>query len=71
MFLSNSDFTFSTTSTPPEPLGATITMALKAALANCVAFSFILGKAGPLEAFFVSWIGTFGFELNRNVITLL
>ena len=43
------------------PYGATLTMALKASLANCVAFSSILGKAGPLEAWFVSAFGTFGF----------
>ena len=28
--------------------GATLSIALKAGLANCVAFSAILGKAGPL-----------------------
>lgn len=51
-----------------EPVATTLllaagnlSMALRAALANCVAFSFILGKAGPLEAFFLSFLGTFGF----------
>jgi hypothetical protein len=45
--------------------GGCLTQAIKCALANCIAFSAILGRAGPLQAFFISWIGTFGFEINR------
>ena len=54
-----------------EPWGATMTQALRCALANCVAFSAILGRAGPLEAFFVALFGTIGFELNRNIVDLV
>ena len=43
------------------PFGATLTQAIKCALANCIAFSAVLGRAGPLEAFFVSLFGTIGF----------
>jgi len=49
-------------------LGACLTQALKCALANCVAFSGILGRAGPLAAFIIAIIGTIGFELNRAIV---
>ena len=51
--------------------GATLTQALKCALANCVAFSAVLGRTGPLGAFILTVFGTFAFELNRNVIEVL
>lgn len=51
--------------------GATLVQAIKCALANCIAFSSILGRAGPLEAFFVALFGTIGFELNRNLVDLI
>lgn len=53
------------------PDGATLTQAIRCALANCVAFSSILGRAGPLEAFFVALFGTIGFELLRDLVILL
>jgi len=45
-----------------------LTDAVRCGLANSIAFSAILGRAGLLEAFFVSLIGTIGYELNRNII---
>lgn len=51
--------------------GATLTGAIQAALANVVAYSAILGKAGPLEAWFVALFGTFGFVLNKKLIYFL
>ena len=50
--------------------GATLTQALKCALANCVAFSAVLGRVGPMGAFILTILGTFGFELNRNIIEI-
>ena len=44
-----------------EPFGATMTEAIKCALANCVAFSIVLGRAGPFEAFFLALFGTIGY----------
>lgn len=41
--------------------GSCLTQALKCALANCIGFSAILGRAGPLEAFFVALFGTIGY----------
>lgn len=38
-------------------------------MANVVAFSCILGRAGPLEAWFIVFVGTVGYELNRNLLT--
>lgn len=49
-------------------IGACLTQALKCALANCIGFSAILGRAGPLECFFVALFGTIGYELNRNIV---
>lgn len=49
--------------------GNYIIEAFKAALANVVAFSAILGRAGPLEAWFIVLVGTVGYELNRILIT--
>jgi hypothetical protein len=42
-------------------VGACLTQALKCALANCIGFSAILGRAGPLQAFFVALFGTIGY----------
>lgn len=41
--------------------GSCLTQALKCALANCIGFSAILGRAGPLEAFFIALFGTIGY----------
>lgn len=41
--------------------------AFRCALSIVAAFSFILGRAGPLEAWFMTIIGTIGYELNRQV----
>ena len=48
-----------------------MSQAIHCALANVIAFSAILGKAGPLEAWFLSFIGSFGYELNRKLIRLM
>lgn len=42
-------------------VGACLTQALKCALANCIGFSAILGRAGPLECFLIALFGTIGF----------
>lgn len=39
----------------------TITTALKCSLSLVVAFSSILGRAGPLQCFIVALIGTVGY----------
>ena len=49
--------------------GNTILEAFKAAMANAIAFSAVLGRAGPLEAWFLVFVGTVGYELNRTLIT--
>jgi hypothetical protein len=49
-------------------IGSCLTQALKCALANCIGFSAILGRAGPLEAFFIALFGTIGYELNRAIV---
>jgi hypothetical protein len=48
----------------------TITTCFKCALAVLVAFSAILGRAGPLECLIVSLFGIVGFELNRQIISV-
>lgn len=40
------------------PFGNTLIGALKCSIANCVAFSAILGRAGLLEAYLVTFFGT-------------
>lgn len=47
---------------------ATLTDAVKCGLANSIAFSAILGRAGLLECWFVALIGTIGYELDRYII---
>jgi ammonium transporter Rh len=47
---------------------ATLTGGFRCALANVIAFSSIMGRAGPLEAVFVVIFGTIGYELNRQII---
>jgi hypothetical protein len=49
-------------------LMASITGGFRCGLANLVAFSAIIGRAGPLEALFVVIFGTIGYELNRQII---
>lgn len=40
---------------------ATLTGGFRCALANLVAFSAIMGRAGPLQALFVVIVGTIGY----------
>ena len=47
---------------------ATVTGGFRCALSNLVAFSAIIGRAGPLEALFVVIFGTIGYELNRQIL---
>lgn len=47
---------------------ATLTGAFRCALSNVIAFSAIMGRAGPLESVFVVIFGTIGYELNRQII---
>lgn len=47
---------------------ATLTGGFRCALSNLIAFSAIMGRAGPLEALFVVIFGTIGYELNRQII---
>lgn len=70
-YFSNEDKTydlFLTNQNAPHLYMATVTGAFRCALAMIVAFSSILGRAGPLEAWFVTVIGTIGYELNRQII---
>lgn len=48
-----------------EPYDATVTAAFRCSLAILIAFSSILGRAGPLEAYLTALFGTIGYELNR------
>lgn len=47
---------------------ATITGGFRCALAMVIAFSSVLGRAGPLEAWFITVFGTIGYELNRQIV---
>ena len=47
---------------------ATLTGGFRCALSNVIAFSAIMGRAGPLESVFVVIFGTIGYELNRQII---
>ena len=51
--------------------GNTVTTAIKCALSILVAFSSILGRAGPLECLIATLLGSMGFELNRQIISNL
>lgn len=46
-------------------------MSIKCGLSILVAFSSILGRAGPLECLIVSLFGAMGFEFNRQIISNL
>lgn len=48
--------------------GNNLLMAMKCALANCIAFSCGLGRWGLLELYFIALFGTILFELNRRLI---
>lgn len=50
--------------------GNTAVGAFKCALSMCIAFAAIGGRAGPLEALFISIFGTITYELNRQILTL-
>lgn len=47
----------------------TAIQAFKCALANSIAFAAIAGRAGLLEALLISLLGTFLYELNRQLIS--
>ena len=49
----------------------TITTSIKCGLSLLVAFSSILGRAGPLECLIVTLFGAMGFEFNRQIISNL
>jgi ammonia channel protein AmtB len=49
--------------------GNTAIQAFKCSLANSIAFAAISGRAGPLEAFFISLVGTIAYELNRQLVS--
>lgn len=62
----NKDYDFFLTNlNEPNGFQATITGGFRCALANLIAFSAIIGRAGPLESLFVVIFGTIGYELNR------
>lgn len=42
--------------------------ALKAGLANSVAFAAVMGRVGLLEASIVTFLGTWVYELNRQLV---
>ncbi len=46
----------------------TLTMAFRCAISMCVAFSFVLGRAGAIEALLMTIIGVIGFDLTRLTI---
>lgn len=54
-----------------EAWGNCITNAIKCGLSIAVAFSSVVGRAGPLECYIVSGLGIVGFELNRQIIQKL
>lgn len=61
IFLTNSQIKIIDNNYTVTAFGACLTQALKCALANCIGFSAILGRAGPLEAFWIAMFGTVGF----------
>lgn len=67
MFLTNNIYAQIDSTLTVSAIGGCLTQAIKCGLANCIAFSAILGRAGPLEAFFIAIFGTIGYELNRVV----
>lgn len=71
IWLTNQQFKTYDDNLTVSAIGACLTEALKCALANCIGFSAILGRAGPLEAFFIAAFGTVGYELNRNLVDRL
>lgn len=46
---------------PETNYGATGTGAFRCSLAILIAFSSVLGRAGPLEAWIISFFGSFGY----------
>ena len=68
IFLTNSIYKKIDDTVTMSAIGSCLTQALKCALANCIGFSAILGRAGPLEAFFIALFGTIGYELNRAIV---
>lgn len=63
-------YIFTLTTSSGGILGANYLEAFKAAIANIVAFSAVIGRAGLLEAWFIVFVGTVGYELNRVLITM-
>ena len=54
-----------------KTFGCTATGAFKLALTIAIAFSAIVGRAGPLEILFFVFIGGFLYELNRQIISFV
>ena len=71
IYLTNESITSSSGELIFTTYRATIADAIKCATTNSIIFSAILGRAGPLEAVIISLLGTFGYELNRYVISVL
>jgi hypothetical protein len=53
-----------------DTLGNTMVGGFKCALSMSIIFAAIGGRAGPLEAFIISAIGTILYELNRQILIL-
>ena len=51
--------------------GLTALNAYKCSLAMVISFMGISGRAGPIEALFISILGTIGFEVTRQIQTLM
>lgn len=52
-----------------QTYGMTAVQAFKCAIANSIAFAAISGRAGPLEAIIITFIGTVLYELNRQLVS--
>lgn len=52
-----------------KTFGNTACGAFKLALTICIAFSAVIGRAGPLEILIFVFVGGFLYELNRQVIS--
>jgi len=52
-----------------QTYGETVVGGLKCSLANMIAFAAISGRAGPLEAVVMTIIGTFLYEINRQLVS--
>jgi len=71
IWLTNSQFRTFDSSLKVSAVGQALTEAAYCGLANMIGFSAILGRAGPLEAFLISALGTVGYTLCKHVINYL